>query len=347
MHYFNNQRKRRYKGEEEEEEFQSPDDSDSSFFLSTPSSSFDDKGDDEKKKKKKLKPNDNNNDNIFRHGATIVSMSYPIIKFKLSCYHPQQSPKLRKRRNRNESMIGQMTRKFVTLIQSRGGYISVEDATNTMQVTRRRLYDVLQVLEGVGGLVNRYRPEKGRKRNCSRTAIIQWLPPAAAVSRNCYHQNNNKEEALLLQEKLHQQQKEESQLDEWILKLSSSSYNYNTENNNASSLSSLMYATRQDLFLHNHIKGHVDLIVSSPRGSELQCIGETSLRIVLPPPHNNDNNRSKAFVLEDNGKLQALDHLTMPKPLLAPCCSDFSIQALTKSYIPPFQSSSVYFGGGK
>jgi len=282
-----NQHKRRH------EELQSSDadgGSDSSFLPVSPLSL------DQKDGKKK---HSIQNNKAIIH-ASIVSMSYPIVKFKFPCRHPyQQLHKFK------ESMIGQITRKFVTLIKSRGGFLSVEDASQTMQVTRRRLYDVLHVLEGAG-LVQRYRPEG---RDC-RTAIIQWLP----LSRS--YQKELQEQEL---EKLRQQHQEEAQLDKWIVQLSVCP----TEN------ASFMYATRQDLLSHNHRKGHVDLIVSSPRGSQLQCIGGTSLRII-PGSHNTDCG-SKAFVLEDNGKLQPLDHLTEPTPLLARCCSDFSVQALKTS----------------
>jgi len=245
--------------------------------------------------------------------ANIESLHYPVVKFKLSCPHPYQKLKTLKSSTpiqkesstpiRKQSMIGQLTKQFEKLIKSRGGHISVSDAAETMRVTRRRLYDVLHVLEGAG-IVRR-----DISMDC-RTAIIKWLPLSPSYQKELWEKDF---------QKLRKLKGEEKQLDKWIEGLSTRP----TKN------IAFMYAARQDLFIHNHRKDHVDLIISSPRGSQLQYIGGSSLRIISCPP---DSGRSsKAFVLEDDGELQTLDHLTQPTPLLARCSSDFTVQALRAS----------------
>mmetsp|Transcript_18790 Transcript_18790/g.27786 ORF Transcript_18790/g.27786 Transcript_18790/m.27786 type:complete len:176 (+) Transcript_18790:717-1244(+) len=175
----------------------------------------------------------------------------------------------------------------------------MDDTCQVLEIKKRRLYDVLHVLEGVG-LVERSQQDNNRER------MIRWVSPPS-------------EERKEQRKKIRELKEEEARLDKWTAKLSNSSTKDNF----------LLYAMPEDMLAHNHRKGDVDLIVSSPRGSKLQFVTGTSLRITQSL--HGESNGSKAFVMEDNGKLQPIDHRIEPTPLLARCCSDFSIQALSTS----------------
>mgnify|MGYP002716379918 CR=1 FL=1 len=54
-------------------------------------------------------------------------------------------------RTRYETSLGQLTRKFISLLQeSADGSINLNDASDVLQVQKRRIYDITNVLEGVG-----------------------------------------------------------------------------------------------------------------------------------------------------------------------------------------------------
>ncbi|KAH9527906.1 E2F transcription factor 3, variant 2 [Dermatophagoides farinae] len=54
-------------------------------------------------------------------------------------------------RTRYETSLGQLTRKFISLLEdSSDGSINLNDASQVLQVQKRRIYDITNVLEGVG-----------------------------------------------------------------------------------------------------------------------------------------------------------------------------------------------------
>ncbi|OTF70959.1 transcription factor E2F3-like protein, partial [Euroglyphus maynei] len=54
-------------------------------------------------------------------------------------------------RTRYETSLGQLTRKFISLLEkSADGSINLNDASDVLQVQKRRIYDITNVLEGVG-----------------------------------------------------------------------------------------------------------------------------------------------------------------------------------------------------
>mmetsp|Transcript_14156 Transcript_14156/g.21610 ORF Transcript_14156/g.21610 Transcript_14156/m.21610 type:complete len:180 (-) Transcript_14156:1231-1770(-) len=179
----------------------------------------------------------------------------------------------------------------------------MDDACQTLDIKKRRLYDVLQVLEGAGVIERPMVTEQ--LAGTRQKKYIRWILPTPNWQEECREIQKLKEE--------------EASLDAWIEKLSNSSI---TEH-------SLLYTTPQDLLAHNHHEGHVDLIVSSPRGSQLDFVSGTGLRI--SQSSRSEGSGGKVFVMEDNGMLQPIDHRIQPTPLLARCCSDFSIKALSTS----------------
>lgn len=61
-------------------------------------------------------------------------------------------------RTRYETSLGQLTRKFIGLLQqSHDGSINLNDASGILQVQKRRIYDITNVLEGVGLLHKTYK----------------------------------------------------------------------------------------------------------------------------------------------------------------------------------------------
>jgi len=54
------------------------------------------------------------------------------------------------RKQRHETSLGQLTKKFVNLLQDKQGELNLNEASTTLQVQKRRIYDITNVLEGVG-----------------------------------------------------------------------------------------------------------------------------------------------------------------------------------------------------
>ncbi|KAK4337023.1 hypothetical protein RND71_043999 [Anisodus tanguticus] len=54
------------------------------------------------------------------------------------------------RKQRHETSLGQLTKKFVGLLQTKQGELNLNDASTILQVQKRRIYDITNVLEGVG-----------------------------------------------------------------------------------------------------------------------------------------------------------------------------------------------------
>jgi len=54
------------------------------------------------------------------------------------------------RKQRHETSLGQLTKKFVGLLQDKHGELNLNDASTILQVQKRRIYDITNVLEGVG-----------------------------------------------------------------------------------------------------------------------------------------------------------------------------------------------------
>lgn len=70
-----------------------------------------------------------------------------------------------------DNSLGQLTRKFVDLLKSaRGGQLDLNDAAMTLTVQKRRIYDITNVLEGIGLI------EKKSKNNIRwRCALLIYL----------------------------------------------------------------------------------------------------------------------------------------------------------------------------
>ena len=73
---------------------------------------------------------------------------FPVFKSKTKKI---SSSKKNSQRSRNESSLSVLTVKFLDLLRnSRNGMIDLNDAVKTLRVQKRRIYDITNVLEGIG-----------------------------------------------------------------------------------------------------------------------------------------------------------------------------------------------------
>ena len=109
---------------------------------------------------------------------------------KYSIYHP-------------DSSLGVLTKKFVSLIQSAPNKcIEINDATRTLQVQKRRIYDITNVLEGIGLI------EKKHKNR------IRWIGSKTSEDYSQEIKNYEREMKEL--------KEEEEMIDAWTQKLQES-----------------------------------------------------------------------------------------------------------------------------
>ncbi len=63
--------------------------------------------------------------------------------------HADESPRFGK--DRNETSLGSLTRRFCDLLETASnGDLDLNDVASRLQVQKRRIYDITNVLEGVG-----------------------------------------------------------------------------------------------------------------------------------------------------------------------------------------------------
>lgn len=106
--------------------------------------------------------------------------------------------------SRYDSSLGKLTRDFTNLIQaSVTGAIDLNDAATQLNVQKRRIYDITNVLEGIGLI------EK-RSKN-----IIAWK----GSSDSSWDDQDSTEELDHMRQRIGGLYEEESQLDRWISKL--------------------------------------------------------------------------------------------------------------------------------
>ncbi|OMJ85837.1 hypothetical protein SteCoe_12750 [Stentor coeruleus] len=109
---------------------------------------------------------------------------------KYSIYHP-------------DSSLGVLTKKFVSLIQSAPNKcIEINDATRTLQVQKRRIYDITNVLEGIGLI------EKKHKNR------IRWI---GSKSNEDFSQ-----EIKNYEREMRELKEEEEKIDQWTQRLQDS-----------------------------------------------------------------------------------------------------------------------------
>lgn len=115
--------------------------------------------------------------------------------------HDMDSSSKKSRNNRDDSSLRQLTSRFVELIaQAESGIVDLNAAADRLGVQKRRIYDITNVLEGIGLIV------KNSKNN------IQWKGTGIATVSN----SETCEEIKLLQRELIELDNHEKLLDQQI-----------------------------------------------------------------------------------------------------------------------------------
>lgn len=92
-----------------------------------------------------------------------IRISFPFLKIFPICFYAS-APKTPPEKSRYDTSLGLLTKKFCQLLaQSSDGVLDLNQAADTLNVQKRRLYDITNVLEGVRLI------KKKSKNN------IQWL----------------------------------------------------------------------------------------------------------------------------------------------------------------------------
>ena len=208
--------------------------------------------------------------------------------------------------------------RFFFLQKSRAsGGIYMKDAVEILGATHRRMYEISNVLQGADLITVHHKEQKYNNRT-----VLHWTQNAQML----HHSNKN---AQMLQHSNKKLQAEEKQLDKWMKELQESKNKRKGSNNNKRT-KTLMYITKDDLLKQR--QGGVDLILAPQQGSVLYIPPPTSIKSyslrVESPPKEMVSSDATAYLLEDDGHLKTLELGVLPLPLLASCCSDFSITNL-------------------
>ncbi|KTF98393.1 hypothetical protein cypCar_00024051 [Cyprinus carpio] len=153
-----------------------------------------------------------------------------------SAYARAPSPK--SERTRYDTSLGLLTKKFVGLLsESADGVLDLNWATEVLEVQKRRIYDITNVLEGVQLI------RKKSKNN------IQWL-----VSGVFEGSSSNSEKTSTLKKELSELDRQEKALDDLI----------------QSSSTRLRYVTYQDIRTISSLKDQTVIAVKAPSETKLE-----------------------------------------------------------------------------
>lgn len=205
---------------------------------------------------------------IEHHGANQQRDSDHSLSFE----HHQENilshgPSDEKSSCRFDSSLGLLTTKFVELLKnSNDGVLDLNDAAETLMVQKRRIYDITNVLEGIGVI------EKKSKNN------IKWRHQLDA-SKAC------ERELTLLKADLDHLSHEEQVLDSQIASLRTKLQQLAT----GQQYSSHAYVTYQDIKMIPELRGDTLIAIKAPPGTELEVpnpdpgmpFGERRFKITL------------------------------------------------------------------
>ncbi|XP_042630073.1 transcription factor E2F2-like [Cyprinus carpio] len=170
-----------------------------------------------------------------------------------SAYARAPSPKTPKspgERTRYDTSLGLLTKKFVGLLsESADGVLDLNWATEVLEVQKRRIYDITNVLEGVQLI------RKKSKNN------IQWL-----VSGVFEGSSSNSEKTSTLKKELSELDRQEKALDD-LIQSSSTRLRELTENKDNQRLG---YVTYQDIRTISSLKDQTVIAVKAPSETKLE-----------------------------------------------------------------------------
>ncbi|KAK4763205.1 hypothetical protein SAY86_008973 [Trapa natans] len=150
---------------------------------------------------------------------------------------------------RYDSSLGLLTKKFVNLLkQTEGGTLDLNKAAETLEVQKRRIYDITNVLEGIGLI------EKNFKN------VIQWKGSEASSSGLV---DGSFE---LLQSEVSSLSLEESRLDNNIREMEERLRNLSEDANNQK----FLFVTEEDIQSLPSLWGETLIAVKAPHGTTLE-----------------------------------------------------------------------------
>ncbi|KAI5086017.1 transcription factor E2F3, partial [Silurus meridionalis] len=166
-----------------------------------------------------------------------------------------KTPKSPPEKTRYDTSLGLLTKKFVQLLgQSSDGVVDLNQAAEALNVQKRRLYDITNVLEGVHLI------KKKSKNN------IQWMGcNLSEVGGVLTHkQTLSSEVAQLVQE--------ERRLDELIQRCTQEVKQMTASTQNCGSLTfpTFAYVTYQDLRRDNNLKDQTVIVIQAPSETKLE-----------------------------------------------------------------------------
>ncbi|CDW89647.1 transcription factor e2fc [Stylonychia lemnae] len=165
--------------------------------------------------------------------------------------HPQMNKKLLRlgKRARQENGLVELTKKFIQLLREAPDQcVDLNDTVLKLAVQKRRIYDITNVLEGIG-LIQKYKKNK-----------IRWAGPDSIHNKNNKKNQNNHndrreaevdpnllEESLMLQQRMRELIEQEKQLDKHVQNLGHHRNNLKKD----SMYASYAYVTISDLEVLN------------------------------------------------------------------------------------------------
>ncbi|XP_050322773.1 transcription factor E2f1 [Bactrocera neohumeralis] len=174
--------------------------------------------------------------------------------------------------NRADTSLGILTKKFVDLLQgSPDGVVDLNDASTKLLVQKRRIYDITNVLEGIGIL------EKKSKNN------IQWKCGNSLVS------SDRTREMQLENERLEQKENQLNMLIDQIREELSSEISNNNQ---------LAYVTHTDLKSVDLFKDQIIIVIKAPPEAKLVLPDTLCPREIYVKAEN--NGEINVFLCHDN-----------------------------------------------
>ncbi|XP_041931223.1 transcription factor E2F4 isoform X1 [Alosa sapidissima] len=217
--------------------------------------------------------------------------------------------------SRHEKSLGLLTTKFVTLLQeAKDGVLDLKLAADTLAVRqKRRIYDITNVLEGIGLI------EKKSKNS------IQWK----GVGPGC----NTREIAdrlIDLKAELVELERQELELDQQRVWVQQSIKNVTDDINN----SPLAYVTHEDIC--SCFKGDTLLAIRAPSGTQLE--------VPLPESAGNGQKKYQMHLKSSSGPVEVLlvnkdPHSSTPVVLPVPPPEDMILPVQAKQATPTTKST--------
>lgn len=208
---------------------------------------------------------------------------------------------------RYDTSLGLLTKKFVDLLQnSQNGVVDLNVASNTLNVQKRRIYDITNVLEGIGIL------EKKSKNN------IQWKCGSVC----------NVDKAQKVQNERDALEYKENMLDQLLADLRQS-FNAQFES------SSHAYVTCQDLNAIDTFKDQTIVVIKAPEKATLALPDTKKPTIYLK----SDNGEINVFLCPEQNESNTVQTTPTKDPLLEDI--DTFITPIYEKYLSPRFKASV------